>query len=154
MPKFETKPKEALKEGSYPDYNEPTPEELDEIFGAEQEEFETGNIEEDYQDNNLLMHCKPVYNFQSIEFDIVVNPNDPESMENMKGVYSQVLNCLMQVSVEQPNQPGAKRIPAPENRPSESQIAIMDRFGIKYDQYTTKKEAQELIEKSCKKSKE
>ena len=150
MPKFETKPEEALKQGSYPDYNEPTAEEMEEMFKAEEEEFDTGTIEEDYQDNNLLMHCKTVFNFQSIEFDIVVNPNDPESMEYMKGVYSQVLNCLMAVAVEQPNQPGAKKEPAPEDQPTEKMKDIMDKYGIKYDKYTTKKQAQALIEKSLK----
>lgn len=163
MPKFETKPEEALKQGSYPDdeitkndlkkmfdENEPTPEELEEMFKAEEEEFNTGSIEEDYQDNSLLMHCKPVFNFQSIEFDIVVNPNDPESMEYMKGVYSQVLNCLMAVAVEQPNQPGAKKEPPLEDRPTVKMIEIMDKYGINYDKYTTKKQAQALIEKSLK----
>ena len=150
MPKFETKPEEALKKGSYPDYNEPTAEEMEEMFKAEDEEFETESIEEDYQDNNLLMHCKPVFNFQSIEFDIVVNPNDPESMEYMKGVYSQVLKCLMDVAVEQPNQPGAKKEPAPEDQPTDKMKDIMDKYGIKYDKYTTKKQAQMLIEKSLK----
>ena len=116
----------------------------------EEEVFETNNVEEDYQDNSLLMHCKPVFNFQSIEFDIVVNPNDPESMEYMKGVYSQVLNCLMAVAVNQPNQPGAKKEPELEDQPTKKMKDIMDKFGINYDKYTTKKQAQALIEKSLK----
>lgn len=150
MPKIETKPEEALKQGSYPDYDEPTAEEMEEMFKAEEEEFETESIEEDYQENNLLIHCKPVYNFQSAEFDIVANPKNPESMENMKQAYREVLKCLMDLAVEQPNQPGAKKEPAPEDQPTDKMKDIMDKYGIKYDKYTTKKQAQMLIEKSLK----
>lgn len=144
----------TIKEEPY----EPSPEEIEEMFKAE-EEGEEGeeenfgsNIEEDYKDNSILMHCKPVYNFQSIEFDIVVDKSDPESMEEMKGLYSAVLNILQSVAVDQPAQVKPRPLPAPEDRPTEKMIKVMQDNGIKYDQYTTKKQAQALIQKSMEES--
>ena len=141
---------------------EPTPEELEEMFEAQQEEeadyptpedFEVP-ADEDYKDHSVLMHCKPVYNFQSIEFDIVVDTSDPESKKELEDTYRSVLDILQRVAVDQPAQVKPRTKPRPEDRPSDSQIYIMDKFGIKHDEYTTKKEAQDLIDESCKKSKE
>lgn len=133
---------------------EMTQEEAEQFFNEQEEEVPDFDLDEDYKDNTILMHCKPVYNFQSIEFDMAVNVNNPEELEEMKGIYSSVLRILQEVAVDQPAQVKPRTKPRPEDRPSESQIYIMDKFNIKHDEYTTKKEAQDLIDESCKKSKE
>lgn len=146
----------TLKEAAEKQPYEPSPEELEEMFQAQQEseeeEFEAP-VDTEYEDHSILMHCKPVYNFQSIEFDIVVDTSDPESMEEMKGVYRSVLNILQSVAVDQPAQVKPRALPSEEDRPTPKMLEIMDRFGIAHDQYTTKKQAQSLIEKSMKENK-
>lgn len=144
----------TLKEAAEKPY-EPSPKELEEMFLAQEEaeeEFEAP-VDTEYKDHSILMHCKPVYNFQSIEFDIVVDTSDPESMEEMKGVYRSVLNILQSVAVDQPAQVKPRALPSEEDRPTPKMLEIMDRFGIAHDQYTTKKQAQALIEKSMKENK-
>ena len=42
---------------------------------------------------------------------------------------------------------------AAEEIPTEKMKETMDRFGIKYDKYTTRKQAQALIQKSMEESK-
>ena len=91
--------------------------------------------------------CKPVYNFQSIEFEFIGSKEDiPAMME----VYQEVLKNLMAISPEQPN---AK---APIQRadiikPSPRQYEIMDSFGIPYTDRTTRAEATKLITESIEK---
>ena len=129
-------------------------EEMEQFFQEETEETVPDfDLSEDYKDNTILMHCKPVYNFQSIEFDMAVDVNNPEAMEEMKGVYSAVLKILQDVAVDQPAQVKPKPLPSPENTPSDKMKETMDRYGIKYDKYTTKKEAQVLIQQSLEKDK-
>lgn len=151
-PEQETRKKE-LKET----FSEPTEEELEEMFAAAEEEANEADFnaaaEEDYEDNLIVMHCKPVYNFQSIEFDMTVNKSDPESLEELKGLYSSILNILQSVAVDQPAQVKPRPLPSEEDRPTPKMLEIMDRFGIAHDQYTTKKQAQALIEKSMKENK-
>ena len=118
---------------------EPTPEEMEEMF-EEQQEAEEIDYDEEVEDNSILMHCKPVYNFQSIEFDLSVNVNDPEDLERMAGIYSAVLGKLQQIAPLQPN----NNVPQ-EPLASEKQKQVMDRFGIKYTATTTAKQAQKLI---------
>lgn len=132
---------------------EMTQEEAEQFFKEQEEEVPDFDLDEDYKDNTILMHCKPVYNFQSIEFDMAVNVNNPEELEEMKGIYSSVLRILQEVAVDQPAQVKPKPLPSPEETPTEKMKETMDRFGIKYDKYTTRKQAQALIQKSMEESK-
>lgn len=94
--------------------------------------------------NTYTFKCKPVYNFQSIEFEFIGSKEDiPAMME----VYQEVLKNLMAISPEQPN---AK---APIQRaniikPTEAQYAKMDEFHIPYNDMTTRAEASRLITES------
>lgn len=56
----------------------------------------------------MLVKCKPVYSFQSVEFEYEVN--SPEDMEAMFLIYKQMLDGLQKVAVEQPAL--AKPVPA------------------------------------------
>ena len=131
---------------------EVTKEEMEEFFREGEEEVPDFDLD-DYEPNTIIMHCKPVYNFQSIEFDMTVDVNNPEDMESMKGVYSAILRILQDVAVDQPAQVKPKPLPSPEETPTEKMKETMDRFGIKYDKYTTRKQAQVLIQKSMEENK-
>lgn len=160
--KYDPKLQRAIKEEPY----EPSPEELEEMFAAQEEQREglpdelpydeesiDINSDLNYKDNNILLHCKPVYNFQSAEFDMVVDYKDPESMNELENAYIAVLAMLQRVAVDQPAQVKPRALPSEEDRPTPKMLEIMDRFGIEHNQYTTKKQAQALIEKSIKENK-
>jgi hypothetical protein len=92
--------------------------------------------------------CKPVYNFQSIEFEFVGGKDD---IPQMIDLYQEVLKNLMAISPEQPN------TKAPIQRaniikPSPRQYEIMDSFGIPYNDMTTREQASKLITESMEKS--
>lgn len=128
-------------------------EELDAFNPDDFDDEEIGEEElaEDEQENStLLMHCKPVFNFQSIEFDCVINPNNPEDIDYMMSVYQSILNRLMQVAVDQPKQ---VYIPPKEELATESQKQTMLAHKIKFDERTcTIKQARKLITESLEKS--
>lgn len=86
--------------------------------------------------------CKPTYQFQSIEFDYPVQT--PDDLPKMFDVYNRVLKGLMEIAPIQENKPAK----ASEPLATEKQKSIMDRFGIKYNNNTTAKEAQKLIQAS------
>lgn len=147
-------------------YKNPTQEELEDLFREdeikrpfnefnEEDEEDFDDLDEDLEfedvidDKNIIFHCKPVYNFQSIEFDIEINPDDPEQMDKMFGLYAAIIKKLQEVAVDQPNQ---KPVAPKEPLASDKQKQIMDMYGIKYDKNTcTIKQAQELINKSINK---
>ena len=87
--------------------------------------------------------CKPTYQFQSIEFDYPVQTVD--DLPKMFDLYNRVLKGLMEIA---PIQEAAKPVKASEPLATEKQKSIMDRFGIKYNNNTTAKEAQKLIQAS------
>ena len=92
-------------------------------------------------------HCKPTYNFQSIEFEMEVDLDDKESLDRMQEAFSEVLSRLVKASAVAPTQ---------EERPelaTERQKQIMKAHGIKFDANTTNEEAQKLIEASIEKAK-
>lgn len=99
----------------------------------------------------LIVHCKPVYNYQSVEFDVEV-PIDSQNFENccekMEYLYSQMLAMLVRVSQNAP-QVEAKKPAAPVEEPaSEKQKEILRNFHIDFKPDITKKQAHALIKKS------
>ena len=108
---------------------------------------------------------KPVYNFQSIEieleFDEVqkiidwINFNYADILEAIKESTDEVIapaNNQQPVQRRSVQQPPRKKNYDPLEMPSERQYEIMDRFGIEYDDLTTKEEARKLIQESMKNS--
>lgn len=90
----------------------------------------------------MVFKCKPVWLFQSIEFDWDVK--SPKDLDEMFSMYDKVLKELIRIAPEQTkNQTVIK-----EPLATPGQKATMDKFGIAYDSNTTKKQAQSLIQAS------
>lgn len=92
----------------------------------------------------MLMKCKPTYDFQSVEFDFSVQSD--KDLDEMKEMYQKVLNILVEIA---PEQGGTKKVvKVAEPLASKAQKETMDRFHIKYDETTTRKQATALIQAS------
>ena len=92
----------------------------------------------------MLMKCKPTFDFQSVEFDFSIQTE--EDLKNMKDLYKKVLDILVEIAPEQGGTKKAVKISEP--LATQGQKATMDRFHIKYDETTTKKQATALIQAS------
>lgn len=73
----------------------------------------------------MLMKFKPVYNFQSVEFETEIN--NPEDLEKAFNSYKICLEKLQQIAPEQPAQP--KSAPK-EPMASEKQKALLIKLGL------------------------
>lgn len=95
------------------------------------------------------IHCKPVYNYQSVEFDWDVHINTiEEDWQTIEHIYSKALEMLVRVSQNAP-QVEAKKPAAPVEEPaSEKQKEILRNFHIDFKPDITKKQAHALIKKS------
>ena len=116
-----------------------------EVFFEEpmEEEFYGEAIEDNL---SLKVHCKPTYNYQSVEFDWEIKY--PEDEEHMFEVYKRLLEGLIAIAPEQPDKGKAivKEEPA-----TEKQLEILKKFKISHKANISKKEASELIKKSMSK---
>ena len=109
-------------------------EEKVEIWSEDPEE----EVEEEIIDGERVyeFHCKPCYNFQSIEFDFVGTIDDvPEMME----MYERLVLLLQDIA---PDQVGSKQ---PVEYATEKQKVLLQRLGIKADKKLTKEQAKQLI---------
>ena len=97
----------------------------------------------------LKVHCKPVYNYQSVEFDVIVREGLEEvDFAYMEDLYKGMLEMLVRVSQNAP-QVEAKKPTAPVEEPaSEKQKEILRNFHIDFKPDITKKQAHALIKKS------
>lgn len=95
----------------------------------------------------MILKCKPVWAFQSVEYEVEVDPNNPKEIAEAFDFYSTVLNKLMEIAPEQ-----SKQVAQPVKMPSDAQKELMRKFGIPFTAQTTAKEAQELIQKSVDKA--
>ena len=105
-----------------------------------------------FQENHpiiLTIHCKPVYNYQSVEFDIDIHNGLQEvDFAYMEDLYKGMLEMLVRVSQNAP-QVEAKKPTAPvEELASEKQKEILRNFHIDFKPDITKKQAHALIKKS------
>lgn len=104
------------------------------------EEIKEFWTEVDNDEKLYKFHCKPTYQFQSIEFDYECTEKDIAKMVQM---YKKVLDELMKVSPVQEKAPVQV-----SNLATDKQKEIMKKFGIKYTTTTTREEAQKLIQAS------
>lgn len=96
----------------------------------------------------LVVHCKPVYNYQSVEFDVIIRNHCAEKdLAFMEDVYSDMLRMLVRVSENAP-QKDAKPVAPVEEPASEKQKEILRNFHIDFKPDITKKQAHALIKKS------
>ena len=105
----------------------------------------------DWETNPVIhtIHCKPVYNYQSVEFDWDIHQDTTEEdWETIEFIYSKALEMLVRVSQNAP-QVEAKKPTAPvEELASEKQKEILRNFHIDFKPDITKKQAHALIKKS------
>lgn len=93
--------------------------------------------------------CKPTYNFQSIEFEWELDLDDGNSICNMFDLYDDLLENLQ---LSAPVQPTAqKKEEVVEDPATEKQLQILNKFKIKHSPNVSKREANELIQKSMRK---
>lgn len=117
-------------------------------FDEEEETVDFNDVDEAPVSEPVLVKFKPVYNFQSAEFEMLVDFDNPESVDRAFATYGQCLNKLKELA---PDQPKLVDVPKVELA-TEKQKENMDKFGIKYTDKTTKEEARNLITKSMKKA--
>ena len=97
----------------------------------------------------MILKCKPVYQFQSIEFDYEIT--DKRDLPKLFDLYTEVLNGLMLIAPDQKkdlNQQTVKVV----KLASEKQREIMRKFDIPFTLETTSEEAQKLIQESVTKA--
>ena len=107
------------------------------------------NFDEEEPVRVLRVHCKPVYNYQSVEFDWDIHVETAaEDWKTIENIYSKALEMLVRVSQNAP-QVEAKKPAAPvEELASEKQKEILRNFHIEFKEPLTKKQAHALIKKS------
>ena len=95
------------------------------------------------------IHCKPVYNYQSVEFDWDIHlGTTEEDWQTIEFIYSKALEMLIRVSQNAPQKDVSKPVAPVEEPASEKQKEILRNFHIDFKPDITKKQAHALIKKS------
>ena len=95
------------------------------------------------------IHCKPVFNYQSVEFDWDVHANTvEEDWQTIEFIYSKALEMLVRVSQNAPQVEAKKPVAPVEEPATEAQKQILRNFHIDFKPDITKKQAHNLIKKS------
>ena len=100
----------------------------------------------------MVIKCKPVYNFQSVEFEMEIDPTKLEELNGLFNIYNNLLVGLQKVAPEQPVQ--AKPIPIKqEPKATPGQVQCLVNFGIEKSvaEKMTKAEAGKKIGELCNK---
>ena len=112
---------------------------------------EIQTITRDCEENPVIhtIHCKPVYNYQSVEFDWDVHLHTTEEdWQTIEYIYSKALEMLVRVSQNAPQKEANKPAAPVEELASEKQKEILRNFHIDFKPDITKKQAHALIKKS------
>ena len=112
-------------------------------FDEEEEPSFSGTIEDVNPNSTIVVSGKPVYNFQSAEFQIEISPNNPDHLALFESIYNSLLQILIRCNVDQPTNSNKPKEPLATDK----QKDLMDKCNIKYSANTTIKEAQKLIDK-------
>lgn len=97
----------------------------------------------------LTVHCKPVYNYQSVEFDVEIHKGLQDvDFDYMENLYKGMLEMLVRVSQNAPQKDVSKPVQPQEELASEKQKEILRNFHIDFKPDITKKQAHALIKKS------
>lgn len=131
----------------FDELEEVDPEELEAVFTDEEEDLPFDE-EEAPVSEPVLVKFKPVYNFQSAEFEMLVDWDNPDSVDRAFATYNQCLNKLKDLAPDQPKLVDVPKVELATDKQKEN----MDKFGIKYTDKTTKEEARKLITESMKKA--
>ena len=97
-----------------------------------------------------VIHCKPVFNYQSVEFDWELSEDSfgDFDLREMEKFYSAMLEMLVRVSQNAPQKDVSKPVTPVEEPASEKQKEILRNFHIDFKPDITKKQAHALIKKS------
>ena len=96
-----------------------------------------------------IIHCKPVFNYQSVEFDVGISEDHAEEdLAFMEALYSDMLKMLVRVSQNAPQVEAKKPVAPVEEPATEAQKQILRNFHIDFKPDITKKQAHALIKKS------
>lgn len=112
-------------------------------FDEEEEPSFSGTIEDVNPNSTIVVSGKPVYNFQSAEFQLEISPNNPDHLALFESIYNSLLQILIRCNVDQPTNNAKPKEPLATDK----QKDLMDKCNIKYSASTTVKEAQKLIDK-------
>jgi len=93
----------------------------------------------------MTYKLKPCWNFQSIE--ITIEETDYMELDDVIKLYKDTLNRLIEISPEQSTGKKSSSVPQVELA-TPAQKETMDRYGIPYDNLTTKAEATKKIKES------
>lgn len=98
--------------------------------------------------------AKPCFNFQSIEFEMEINTK--EDWDRFIAIYSRCYKALKAIAPEEVGKSGKKALKPVkvEDPATETQKAIMDKYGIEYPEDCSKKRASKLIQESLEHEKE
>ena len=112
-------------------------------------ELESGKILVECPKTTII-HCKPVYNYQSVEFDWEISEDSfgDIDLREMEKFYSAMLEMLVRVSEKAPQKEAGKSSAPVEEPASEKQKEILRNFHIDFKPDITKKQAHALIKKS------
>ena len=102
-----------------------------------------------YEEPALRIHCKPVFNYQSVEFDADIRfSQEEEDLARVEDLYLKMLKMLVRVSENAPQKEVGKPSTPVEELASEKQKEILRNFHIEFKEPLTKKQAHALIKKS------
>lgn len=123
---------------------------FDPTTGEVQEQEDTLKVESHEEPVRILrVHCKPAFNYQSIEFDLDIrSDNFEEDLKAVELTYSQMLAMLVRAAAIAPQTEAKKPVAPVEEPATEAQKQILRNFHIDFKPDITKKQAHALIKKS------
>ena len=74
----------------------------------------------------MNMKFKPVYNFQSVEFEMEIE--NEQDLDKSKRLYKAILEMLQEVAVDQPAQ--VKQVTPKEPMATDKQVATLIKLGV------------------------
>ena len=97
----------------------------------------------------MIVKCKPVWNFQSLEYEVEIDENDEESLNHLFSTYDNMLKRLQEISPEQQKVQGVAPKSAKPKEPmsTENQQKYLLGLGVPLEdsKIMTKKEASNKI---------
>ena len=97
----------------------------------------------------ILIKCKPVYNFQSVEFELPVDLDNLETLDELFDIFDKILTGLQAIAPEQQKVQGVAPKSAKPKEPmsTENQQNYLLGLGVPIEESKrmTKKEASNMI---------
>ena len=98
---------------------------------------------------DIIIKCKPVYNFQSVEFELPVDLDNLETLDELFDIFDKILTGLQAIAPEQQKVQGVAPKSAKPKEPmsTENQQNYLLGLGVPIEESKrmTKKEASNMI---------